>query len=738
MLMQRRRDVVFLFLLTLTCFPTTFGSGATLPPEEIDALKQIGQTLGKDDWNFSADPCSEERSWLDPSTTIVYENNVTCNCTYQDNTVCHVVSIVLRGQDLQGVLPPELAKLPYLQQIDLNRNYLNGTIPLEWGSIPLKKMSLEDNKFSGEFAVLLQGIEKLVSIKRIVISSNGFSGQLPTKLANLTSLKDFRITDNNFTGRIPGFIKNWTELARLEIQGTGLQGPIPSEISSLVNLTNLRISDINGIATPFPKLDNMKSIRTLILRNCKLTGSIPDYIWTMENLKTLDLSFNKLEGYLPPTLSKPKEAVFIDLSYNDFTPAILSKFYINCGGEEVTVHVNGTHRATTFTEDKDPGGASRYIPSRDRWAFSSTGNFLDNDQDQDLYIGKNISRLTMPDSQLYTTARLSPLSLTYYGLCLWNGNYTVKLHFADIMFSNNNSYRSLGKRIFDIYIQGKLVWKDFNIVAEAGGTHKAVVRNFTANVTTNTLEICFYWAGKGTQSLPKRGTYGPLISAISVESDFTPPGDKKIYAGAVIGIVASVFCVIFLIIGILWWKGCFRKKSSLYCNSNNLTEKSDVYSFGVVLLQLITGKKAIVRISGSAPRSLIDWAIPMVVGGDIMDVIDPKLEGNYDIKSIQKVAEIARACTSPKSIDRPHMRDVVVELKEYIGNEKAFESESAPENGGCVDSGPVLTTSEILSCLSARPALHKIFHLYLMCLETESSSQRHLREVLNEKHSQKF
>ena len=63
-----------------------------------------------------------------------------------------------------------------------------------------------------------------------------------------------------------------------------------------------------------------------------------------------------------------------------------------------------------------------------------------------------------------------------------------------------------------------MVWKDFNIVAEAGGTHKAVVRNFTANVTTHTLEIRFYWAGKGTESLPSKGTYGPLISAISVES----------------------------------------------------------------------------------------------------------------------------------------------------------------------------------------------------------------------------
>ncbi|XXG90311.1 hypothetical protein AAC387_Pa12g2109 [Persea americana] len=102
------------------------------------------------------------------------------------------------------------------------------------------------------------------------------------------------------------------------------------------------------------------------------------------------------------------------------------------------------------------------------------------------------------------------------------------------MFSDNESYLSLGKRIFDIYIQGELVRKDFNIEAEAGGTHKAVVRNFTAVVKTHTLEIRFYWAGKGTQSLPYRGTYGPLISAISVESDFIPPGGNKISAGAVI------------------------------------------------------------------------------------------------------------------------------------------------------------------------------------------------------------
>jgi hypothetical protein len=67
-------------------------------------------------------------------------------------------------------------------------------------------------------------------------------------------------------------------------------------------------------------------------------------------------------------------------------------------------------------------------------------------------------------------------------------------------------------------LQGQQVQKDFNIAEEAGGVGKKVVRQFNVGVTSNTLEIRLYWAGKGTQSLPNKSVYGPLISAISVES----------------------------------------------------------------------------------------------------------------------------------------------------------------------------------------------------------------------------
>lgn len=128
--------------------------------------------------------------------------------------------------------------------------------------------------------------------------------------------------------------------------------------------------------------------------------------------------------------------------------------HINCGGKEVTIT-----NSTKYEADLEARGASMYY-TRQNWAFSSTGNFMDNDLDSDNYLQTNISTLhnvTAPMSKLYTTARVSPLSLTYYGLCLLNGNYTVKLHFAEIVFTNDSSFNSLGKRIFDVYLQVMLM-----------------------------------------------------------------------------------------------------------------------------------------------------------------------------------------------------------------------------------------------------------------------------------------
>lgn len=69
---------------------------------------------------------------------------------------------------------------------------------------------------------------------------------------------------------------------------------------------------------------------------------------------------------------------------------------------------------------------------------------------------------------------------------------------------------------FVITFQGVKVLEDFNIKDETGSVHRATNKSFATNIIDNTLEIHFYWGGKGTTAIPYRGVYGPLISAISV------------------------------------------------------------------------------------------------------------------------------------------------------------------------------------------------------------------------------
>ncbi|CAN6443561.1 unnamed protein product [Victoria cruziana] len=547
----------------------------------------------------------------------------------------------LMSQNLSGVLPMELSNLTHLTVFDVSRNYLNGTIPTNWGSLQLVTLVFMNNRISGRIPKELGNIStlqrlvveanqlegtippelgNLTRLKRLFLNSNKFTGQLPSTLANLRSMTDFWISGSNFNGSIPDFIGNLPSIELLMIIGTSLQGPIPASISALSNMTHLRITDLSGPGSSFPDLHDMKNLNELVLRNCSISGQFPAYIGSLTKLKYMDLSFNNLSGQVPASFSKSLKAMFLDnnkltgsipdwtfdsdanldLSINTFTgksrsaclnrfsnlvgsqssvndssvPACyrkdfpcsgVPKYYnlsINCGGPEYT---SGKQK---YEADAIDRGISFYFLSNDqRWALSSSGMFMDVDLQEGTFAVSNISTLSMTtDPTLYMTARISPTTMTYYGLCLQEGNYAVELHFAEIMFTNGPNFTSLGERVFDIYIQNQRVLDNFDIAREAGGSGKPVVKKFNASVTESTLEITFYWAGKGTVAVPTRRSYGPLISAISVTPNFPPKNfdeAKHETPTAVIIVVVAACLIFFLLLIILRLKGCLGGKPPL-------------------------------------------------------------------------------------------------------------------------------------------------------------------------------
>ncbi|XP_024987335.1 probable LRR receptor-like serine/threonine-protein kinase At1g07650 [Cynara cardunculus var. scolymus] len=644
--------LIFMLIVSTFLFFLVTGIQAqarNLPPDEVNALRDIAKELQKKDWDFSLNPCDRNPNWVTPLEGRVpqFENSVLCTCSDLDDA-CHIVSISVKGQDLAGFLPPSLAKLPSIKFIDLSFNYLNGTIPLEWASTKLENLSVTANRLSGSIPTFLGSITslrdvrlennmfsgpvppalgKLTSLTTLVLSANKLTGTLPGKLKSMTSLKELRLSSNNFSGKMPS-LEGWTQLEELEIQGSGLEGPIPPSISLLSKLTELAISDLFGEGSQFPNLINMTSMKKLMLRSCNISGTIPAYVSRMSQLAHLDLSFNNLEGRIPDLQELPLERMYltgnsfsgsvpdwlkedykqkVDLSYNNFSENTvpqkchdsLNLFRSYSGGKNLdlakclgifpcsnkhqSVHINcGGPGATVgnkfYEADQEPGGAAKFVPLIKLWGTSSTGSLYNVKGTSDEYIASNVSVVTN-GSELYTTARLSPLSLTYYGRCLANGNYTVTLHFAEIFFTANESYQSLGVRAFDIYVQGENKFKNFDIKSEAGGVNKAV--NKTINnvaVTNNTLEIRFQYAGKGTTAVPHRGVYGPMVSAISMESDFKPPNSKmKIFI--VIGTVVTTLCLILIVLGIAWQGGYMGDQISREKELRGLDLQTGVFTY---------------------------------------------------------------------------------------------------------------------------------------------------------------
>ncbi|KAF9666657.1 hypothetical protein SADUNF_Sadunf16G0251600 [Salix dunnii] len=214
--------------------------------------------------------------------------------------------------------------------------------------------------------------------------------------------------------------------------------------------------------------------------------------------------------------------------------------FINCGGGS-----NVRFNDNTYEVDSTDGGPASFFFSQGEWGYSSTGSYLES-SNTGPFLAKNVFNLSVEG--VYATARLAPQSLKYYALCLAKGKYKVQLHFAEIMYSNDQTYRSLGRRIFDISIQGIKLRNNFNIAEKAGGVGIGITEVFD-NIIVNgsTLEIHLYWAGKGTTFVPDRGVHGPLISAIAVTPYFKKGG---LSVGAVIGIAAAscVFAALFLLL----------------------------------------------------------------------------------------------------------------------------------------------------------------------------------------------
>ena len=66
-----------------------------------------------------------------------------------------------------------------------------------------------------------------------------------------------------------------------------------------------------------------------------------------------------------------------------------------------------------------------------------------------------------------------------------------------------------------------------------------------------------------------------------------------------------------------------------------------------------------------------EWVGFRLTNGDIKNIVDPSLIGDYDSSSVWKALELAISCVSPSSSGRPNMSQVANELQECLLSENS-------------------------------------------------------------------
>ncbi|XP_004308379.1 PREDICTED: receptor-like protein 12 [Fragaria vesca subsp. vesca] len=176
---------------------------------------------------------------------------------------------------LSGSLPSQLCHLPHLQILDVSVNEISGTIP----------------KCLNNLTSLAQEGNSNLTIRH---SFNISEAEPP-----MTSLYYEDDATFMWKGTLASYKSTLGLVKRIDLSSNRLTGEIPSEITYLVGLVSLNLSR-NSLSGQIPlDIGKLKSLDSLDLSRNKIHGGIPTSLAHIDRLGTMDLSYNNLSGEIP-------------------------------------------------------------------------------------------------------------------------------------------------------------------------------------------------------------------------------------------------------------------------------------------------------------------------------------------------------------------------------------------------------------------------------------------------------
>ncbi|KAF3970328.1 hypothetical protein CMV_005971 [Castanea mollissima] len=152
--------------------------------------------------------------------------------------------------------------------------------------------------------------------------------------------------------------------------------------------------------------------------------------------------------------------------------------------------------------------------------------------------------------------------------------------------------------------------------------------------------------------------------------------------GVIVGVSVSAALVIILVSGLAFYLIRKVKKADVIeaweLDIGKPTKSTDVFAFGALLLEVVCGRRPIELKALPEELMLVDWVWEKWRLGAISEVVDSRLEGEFDELEAVVLLKLGLMCSNNEPKARPTMRQVV----RYLDGELPLpEAVEAPQGG---------------------------------------------------------